>query len=286
MIFSKKYIYYISLFIKSFFKYLFNKNEKPVIDFLEIWVGTRCTLKCKYCMHLIPYLSNKEFYKIDDIINDLGYILENVKVKTLSIAGGEPFLHPELYKLINYISQREDINLCHIMTNATVEPKGKIQETLLNLDKKFLIRIARYKGKEDLQSKFIDFVEKNKINNELRWSYTGEDSWWMIALPGHKKIGIEKANKIYKTCCVDWCTSLANGLLSTCTRGISLDEIFHQKANFFENIYVRKIKFQPVLKALICTCMQKEYYKDCCRYCLGINSDTACRIPEGKEQLK
>lgn len=284
-IFLKKYIYYFSLFIKSFLKYFFKPKDKPTLDFLEVWVGTKCSLKCKYCMHLIPYFNKKEFYKMDDIINDLDNLLENAEIKTLSIAGGEPFLHPELYRLINYISKREDIKLCHIMTNATKEPDDKIKETLLNLDKKFLIRIGQYKGKENIQGEFINYVKENKINHELLWSYDRENRWWIIALPGHKKTGIQKTDKVYRNCKLNWCLTLADGLLSTCTRGISMHDVFKHRGSVFEDIYIRKVKMKSILKALICTCNQKKYYKECCGFCLGVNPATEGRIAEGKEQL-
>ena len=44
---------YQKIYKKNLKKY---KNSKVELDFLEVWVGKTCNLRCRDCLHMIPYL--------------------------------------------------------------------------------------------------------------------------------------------------------------------------------------------------------------------------------------
>lgn len=60
---------------------------KNRIRFLVLWVGTKCTLKCRDCCNLIPYLTQKS-YEVNDIVANIEYITENMDIEVLQIQGG------------------------------------------------------------------------------------------------------------------------------------------------------------------------------------------------------
>ena len=70
---------------------------------LEVFITERCTLRCRDCSHLIPEYKAPKNYEMKEIINVLENVLKVVdKISDLIILGGEPVLHMELYKLIEW----------------------------------------------------------------------------------------------------------------------------------------------------------------------------------------
>ena len=99
-------------------------SQSLVIRALPIIITTRCTLNCEYCFAKMPYFSKKEDVSIDFIIEELDRILSVVDyVEWLEIFGGEPLLHKELWKIVEYINKpqiQEKIGYSIILTNGTV----------------------------------------------------------------------------------------------------------------------------------------------------------------------
>lgn len=94
---------------------------KNRIRFLVLWVGTKCTLKCRDCCNLIPYLTQKS-YEVNDIVANIEYITENMDIEVLQIQGGEPFTHKDISKVIEICAMNSKIHKIEIASNGTVMP--------------------------------------------------------------------------------------------------------------------------------------------------------------------
>ena len=81
--------------LKQFFK-------KPEIEFMVFWIGQKCSLKCKLCCNLIPYMKQNS-YNINEILSDFKFLSQNSKIKFLQIQGGEPFTHPNITQILDFI---------------------------------------------------------------------------------------------------------------------------------------------------------------------------------------
>lgn len=104
-----------------------NKYKEDVFSpDLAVDINNKCTLNCKYCYAQMPYYLNSEKrnYDISNIIANLDKLIDKVDyIPYLWILGGEPLLHPELDKLIDYISSEKVVNkVVHadILTNGTL----------------------------------------------------------------------------------------------------------------------------------------------------------------------
>lgn len=62
-------------------------DKKNIIRFLVLWVGTSCTLRCRDCCNLIPYMPQIS-YDEEEIFENLDYITKEIKIDTLQIQGG------------------------------------------------------------------------------------------------------------------------------------------------------------------------------------------------------
>jgi molybdenum cofactor biosynthesis enzyme MoaA len=125
-----------------------DKNLNTKLQSIDVRLSNKCNLQCKMCNEnfsdqiaknmlevsensIINY-SAKSLEKIkhalsptDNLNGVINLILKNSSIKSLRLAGGEPFIMPEVEKLLDalILYDRTDINL-HILTNCTsVKPR-------------------------------------------------------------------------------------------------------------------------------------------------------------------
>lgn len=61
----------------------------------------KCPNECKFCSSNSCYTRNT-IVSFDDFKRVIDYFISNGGIKELSLSGGEPFLHPELFKMVEY----------------------------------------------------------------------------------------------------------------------------------------------------------------------------------------
>lgn len=125
---------------------------KDTIRFLVFWVGTKCTLHCKDCCNLIPYLQQKSF-DVDKIMDNLRYITKDITVEALQIQGGEPFTHKEIHKIIQGCAENKNINKIEIATNGTILPNKQTIDILKKYSEKVVVRFSDYECTQNKRTK-------------------------------------------------------------------------------------------------------------------------------------
>ena len=142
------------------------KEGKVYITNINIPITYKCTLNCKYCGSNIPYHKNPVHRSLQDIKNDIELFFMYVdEVGELDIMGGEPFLHPNLNEIIEFIMDNysERIQNLQIMTNATCRPDIKVIETLKKY--KLVVAISDYSNSVNVNDKVNSFINKMKENS-------------------------------------------------------------------------------------------------------------------------
>lgn len=262
-----KNIMYKLLYIKNILKYA---HKKVKINFLEIWVGQSCTLRCKDCLHMIPYIES-QIYSIDELILDCKKLFRICDVEYISILGGEPFLNKELYRFLEFIGKCSKIKDGKVITNGTVIPDERTLKSIIGLKNKLDIRIDVYPGSETRAEKFYALMQKYHIRSaimhhdvfkELHWK-------WMGSIKQKMK-SIRSSRIAYAYCGLRGCYTLANGEFTVCPRGITTQQIFGMEKNAYENIIIRDLASGVRGRASFATSIEPKVYKDYCRYCKGM----------------
>lgn len=246
------------------------KDRKVELDFLEVWVGKVCNLRCRDCLHMLPYIKQKQS-DISELIKDCEKLLELCDIKYFSIAGGEPFCCRNISELIDFVARCENIRDGKIVTNGTMMPDEKTIISLKEMQGKLEVRVDVYPGQEERTRKFIDMLEDNKIRNHIQF-YRGDkkSNWKHVSSPMQMEICDSMVEMIYSGCSVRHCYTLCDGELTACPRGITTEEVFSLDKNPFEHVIVSELKNELESKARIATCFEDSVYKDYCKYCLGL----------------
>ncbi len=103
--------------------------QRPLRD-LRISVTDRCNFRCIYCMpkHLFgpdhAFLERAQILSFEEIARAV-HLFASLGVSKIRITGGEPLIRKDLEKLINMISQVDNINDISLTTNGALLTQQK-----------------------------------------------------------------------------------------------------------------------------------------------------------------
>lgn len=185
--------YYKQFLDKLNVKYTWYKNiasiwpyvhkQKVHIFQTDVLVTERCNLACSFCNMFIPHYESPKHRDTQTILNDIDSYFNIVDyVSIFHLVGGEPFLHPSIKNIIEYILEKysDKIDKFIITTNGTVLPREEILEVLKNNN--VILSVSNYSNKlEKLKSKvqkvLATYFENNinhYVRNNIEWYDFGD----------------------------------------------------------------------------------------------------------------
>lgn len=100
------------------------------INFLALWVGTTCTLNCRNCCNLIPYLKARIF-DAEKVLANIHYIASEISIELLQIQGGEPLTSHQLEQMITGLNGLPIENI-ELASNGTLVPSAEVLTAMKN----------------------------------------------------------------------------------------------------------------------------------------------------------
>ncbi len=192
------------------------------IRFLVLWVGTRCTLKCKDCCNLIPYVK-QESYTFDEIVLNLEYVTKDIEIELLQIQGGEPFTHSKIDKIIEICALNPKIHRIEIASNGTIYPSEKAVKIIRRYEEKVSIRFSDYVCGKERRANIIRMLKNEYGINVKEYEFmfdTGE--WFDLGnIDEKKELVCDKRERTYYKCPNKSCWTLSKNIFAGCGRMIS-----------------------------------------------------------------
>ena len=93
--------------------------KKIMARSVEVNVTTHCNLSCYGCDHASP-VNAEEYLSIRELAADLAALSKVYHVFEFKLTGGEPFLHPELLKIIDTIRESGIADKVALVTNGVL----------------------------------------------------------------------------------------------------------------------------------------------------------------------
>lgn len=153
------------------------KKDLISIHVLEFIVSHRCTLDCVHCGQFVGVIKRRKpensiDYPLERIKKDIDICMENIDaVGTFSIIGGEPFIHPDIFEIIEHCLTKKNVAIISITTNGICNmPLQKLKNIR---DPRIKINFSNYTAALDEKKKrlFEENVEKVKEAG-LNWNVT------------------------------------------------------------------------------------------------------------------
>lgn len=235
-------------------------DEKVNLSYCVLCVTNKCSLNCEKCAAFIPYYNYKEHVSLDKIIEPFARFLGCVdNIAELELMGGEPFLHPQLDKIIEWCDKQEKINAIKIVSNATVMPTERIKKSIEKCKK--------------IQLVFDDYGENSIKKNELiewalekgiRYSIQKLSTWYDIEPIKKRNQTESKLKEIFSACVWRNCVGVTNGRLFHCNVMGHLDEL--NMVPDFPTEYIDLTVDDVCLREKIKNYLKKDYL-EYCDYC-------------------
>jgi hypothetical protein len=239
---------------------ILRKFEMP---YLEIFITTKCNLRCEYCSNLIPDCKTPEHIDKETIFKTLDKLLSNIdRLYRLKLHGGEVFLHPQLFDIIEYAGKQQKILSFRLATNGTIIPNEKILDLIKEFN--FVVQISDYNLPNVKTNELIRILEEKNV----RYVYLNNRMWRDMG--GFE----ERENNRRRDCTISRCISLFDGKIHICSHAAMMDKLHILNSDCVSVFQDRK----PFQKDMI-----RFYNNLSVNACLHCNGDTkfALEIPAG-----
>lgn len=147
-----------------------NESENPIhLTSVTLIVNQKCSLRCKFCtsyMNEYPMGERKNF-PVERICEDIDVFFDMVDtVGTITVMGGEPFMHPDISKIISHLCTKKNFGLISIATSGTYPIKPEQLEGLH--DKRVNVSFSNYtlsinEKQKELFYKNIEVVKESGV---------------------------------------------------------------------------------------------------------------------------
>ncbi len=241
---------------------------KTIYPDIVMVITTRCSLKCKNCNNLMPCYDTPYHIDADQVISDIDRLLENTDmIIKFGLIGGEPFVYPELSKVLTHVLNSDKIMYISLTTNGTVIPNNDLLKLMEN--PKVIVELSDYGLKTQKIDEMMRILSEHKIK-----CVPDKVSMW-VSPGGTEFRGKDKAQlaKEYQNCYSSkYCHTVLNGKVFLCARGAHLYDLGFMKSDhdYFDIRTPRsKKEFNKKLQSFLLS-----DYADACNYC-----DHALKIP-------
>lgn len=260
--------------INKYMKYVHNYlgialDEIEIAEF-GVSITDLCSLKCDKCVALVPdiVVCGGRLFNIDEQIENFRKYLDWVKcLYKVSIGGGEAFLHPELYKMVEFCVDQEKIKRVEVLTNATIVPKEKNLECLKH--EKVRLILDDYGSLSDKLKEIAELCKKENILYDIKKL----DYWYDLSEIRDRNYTEDEVQYLYRECERAQCFSLTDCAIVNCSIAYG-NELCGKAPCDIEDDYVNLKLYQredPLLKQELLNLMKRPYL-EFCKYCVGTGS--------------
>lgn len=240
--------------------------RKFELPYLEMFITTKCNLRCKYCSNLIPTLNSRQNYEISNLIEWLDMLLSNIDcLYRLKIHGGEVFLHPSLAEFIAYVNNQPKIKSIRLTTNGTIIPSDNILQLIAS--SKIVVQISDYKLPNTKAQQLIERLEKFNV----RYVYLKNQTWKDFG-----GIALRDSNR-FTDCNMKRCSSFLEGKIYLCSRAASMTKLGNIPDDGISACLQKKQLRQQLKK------MYSGKFSIACNYCEG-DTKYARNIDAGEQE--
>lgn len=234
----------------------------PSVTFV---INQVCSLKCKYCtsyMNEYP-LNERKNFSLEQIESDIDKFMQCIDyVGTITVMGGEPFLHPQLSKIVQCLCKYDNFGLISIATSGTVPFKESQLEGLC--DDRVNISFSNYTATISEKQKEYFYSNIELVRNKgLNYTVGLVSPQWIVPVTLREKGVSDEQAREKKSKCTHW-DQIKNGKIHPCdygnaiySLGINTDGLGYVDLN--EEISVDE------LRKKIIDYRNRDFYP-CCRY--------------------
>ncbi len=269
------------------------KSRKPVEDPLHMFsitviVNQRCSLHCKCCtsyMNEYPVEERKDI-PLERIEKDIDLFFDAMdSVGTVTVMGGEPFMHPDIAKIIQKLLTKQNFGIVSIATSGTFPIKDEQLEGLD--DPRVNVSFSNYEhaiapGQVELMYKNIEKIKAKGISYTVGVTIPE----WSVPSTLYDLGDSEETMTKKKARCIQppRCMQIKNGKLHPCDFATALYSL-HLGEYETDYIDLDQAVSDEERKEQIRAFVDQPYYR-VCGHCAGMQGLTSKAAEQGYMDFK
>ncbi len=252
-----------------------DENSISIVH-MGLTVSECCTLKCRDCSFLMQYYKHPRNVDIERYKYCVDRFLDIIdRITEIRPIGGEPFINPDMYKILEWYHDCEKIGSLDVYTNGTIIPDERTLEALKY--KKVKVHISDYNAvnKESLQ-KVIEVLQKERI----RYSVRRYEVWQRGGDLSKRNFSHEKLEKVFAKCFMTNCYSFLKSRFYGCPRaahGMNMGAVPDMPYDYVD--FADESISDNVLKEQLIELIKQRKYLESCDYCDGFDNHVEGVIP-------
>jgi organic radical activating enzyme len=196
-------------------------KEKPTLPYFEMPIVDSCNLNCKGCLFGCNRNGEQKYMSLEEIKKDLFRMTELFEdIPWIRILGGEPLLHPDLDKVMDFsrkLFPDAEIDLC---TNGLLVPELTLKSLKALIKNKITVHISGYKPTYKMINKIEDTLKKAK----LEYTVLKREKFYKF----YTMKNDNDPKKSHAKCPSAGCRELYRGRLAKCSAALAFERLNKQ----------------------------------------------------------
>lgn len=242
-------------------------GEEAEIYKLAIIITEKCSLRCKYCTEYMPDIAGiAKHTDIEICKRSVGKLLDTVgKLDSLTILGGELFLHPHWDEFVRWCIDDRRIKNVVLLTNATIMPSNwKVMQ-----NDKVVLALDDYGDVSLRLSELKECAKKHGVN----YAVYRHTHWFDVTGYSLVKQTEGELCRKYETCQIKGCWNISDGFLYKCTTSFYKMKYMVRKniegnSDFIDLLHQDTDAIRKAIERL-----SGKDYLDACKYCAGTGNE-------------
>ena len=229
-------------------------------------VTERCSLRCKDCSFLMQYYKEPEDIDLSLYREAFDRFLDTIdRICELRIYGGEPFMNPEWYRMVEWYVDCKKIEQISVYTNGTIIPR---EETLVYLkNDKVKVHISNYIINYEKIEKLVELLKQNNIRYFVRTC----DEWVCGGDFELRDNNEQRLSERYGNCYLRTSGHFYRGRYYTCARVAHAENLEGIVANIGDSVDFNEDLPTEELKNMMTHLLHDTPYLEACRFCPGMD---------------
>ena len=186
-------------------------QDKLFLKSIDLEITEKCSMRCRDCSNLMQYYKEPRNYSERELIDSIDKLLKYIDaIYEIRVLGGEPFMHPEIHRIIEKLISYQKVYRVVIYTNATIMPTEEMWNVFEN--KKVEFEMTDY-GK--LSRNFFN-IKQELDKRDIVYEIIEMSGWTQCSSIIKHGRGQEEVKNIYNECCAKNLVTLLGGKIYKC----------------------------------------------------------------------